>query len=224
MSDLPEPPPPPPPPPEPAPPGLRTGRFLLGLFILAAGVAALLQALDVTTVPWKAVLPGALIAVGLGLVVAGTRSDRSQGGLIAVGIVITVLLTAATAVEIPFEGGVGQRVERPATLAELEDEYRLAVGELTVDLTGLDLLHRTVVAGLPLKTIRARVGIGQLVVIVPSDEPVRVEGRAGVGEVSIFGESDGGLGVRNEYVPAEESVTFSLDLSVGIGEVVVQSG
>lgn len=224
MSDLPEPPPPPPPPPEPAPPRLRTGRFLLGLFILAAGVAALLQALDVTAVPWKALLPGALIAVGLGLVVAGTRSDRSQGGLIAVGIVITVLLTAATAVEIPFEGGVGQRVERPATLAELEDEYRLAVGELTVDLTGLDLLHRTVVAGLPLKTIRARVGIGQLLVIVPSDEPVRVEARAGVGEVSIFGESDGGLGVRNEYFPAEESVTFSLDLSVGIGEVVVQSG
>ena len=224
MSDLPEPPPPPPPPPEPAPPGLRTRRFLLGLLILAAGVAALLQALDVTTVPWKAVLPGALIVVGLILVVAGTRSERSQGGLIAVGIVLTVLLTAATAVDLPFEGGVGQRVERPATLAELEEEYRLAVGELTVDLTGLDLLHRTVLAGLPLETIRARVGIGQLVVIVPSDEPVRVEGRAGVGEVSIFGESDGGLGVLNEYAPAEGNVTFSLDLSVGIGEVVVQSG
>ena len=224
MSDLPEPPPPPLPPPEPAPPGLRTGRFLLGLVILAAGVAALLQALDVTTVPWKAVLPGALIAVGLALVVAGSRSERSQGGLIAVGIVLTVVLAAATVVDIPFEGGVGQRVERPATLADLEDEYRLAVGELTVDLTGLDLLHRSVLAGLPLETIRARVGIGQLVVIVPSDEPVRVEGRAGVGEVSIFGESDGGLGVHKEYAPAGASVTFSLDLSVGIGEVVVQSG
>lgn len=224
MSDLPEPPPPPPPPPEPAPPRLRTGRFLFGLLIMAAGVAALLQALDVTTVPWKALLPGALIVVGLILVVAGTRSERSQGGLIAVWIVLTVLLTAATAVDLPFEGGVGQRVERPATLAELEDEYRLAVGELTVDLTRLDLLHMTLVAGVPLRTIRARVGIGQLVVIVPSDEPVRVEALAGVGEVSIFGESNGGLGVRNEYVPAEPSVTFSLDLSVGIGEVVVQSG
>lgn len=224
MSDLPEPPPPPPPPPAPASPGFPTGRFLLGLVIVAAGVAALLQALDVTPVPWKAVLPGALIAVGLGLVVAGTRSEQGQGGLIAVGIVLTVVLAAATAVDIPFEGGVGQRVERPTTLADVEDEYRLAVGELTVDLTGLNLLHRTVVTGLPLKTIRARVGIGELVVIVPGDEPVRVEGRAGIGEVSIFGESDGGLGVHKEYVSADGSVALSLDLSVGIGEVVVQSG
>ena len=220
MSDLPEPPPSPPPPQEPAPPGFRTGRFLLGLVIVAAGVATLLQALDVTAVPWKAVLPGALIVVGLILVVAGTRSERSQGGLIAVGIALTVLLTAATAVDIPFEGGVGQRVERPATLADLEDEYRLAVGELTVDLTGL---HWIAEPG-HVPTVQARVGIGQLVVIVPADVPVRVEGSAGVGEVSIFGESDGGLGVRNEYVPAEESVTFSLDLSGGIGEVVVQGG
>lgn len=221
MSDLPE---PPPPPQAPGSPGFQTGRFLLGVVIVAAGVAALLQALDVTPVPWKSVLPGALIAVGLGLVVAGTRSEQGQGGLIAGGIVLTVVLAAATAVDIPFEGGVGQRVERPTTLADLEDEYRLAVGELTVDLTGLDLLHRTVLAAHPLKTIRARVGIGQLVVIVPSEEPARVEGRAGIGEVSIFGESEGGLGVRNEFVPAEPSVTFSLDLSVGIGEVVVQSG
>lgn len=221
MSDLPE---PPPPPQAPGSPGFQTGRFLLGVVIVAAGVAALLQALDVTPVPWKSVLPGALIAVGLGLVVAGTRSEQGQGGLIAVGIVLTVVLAAASAVNIPFEGGVGQRVERPTTLADLEDEYRLAVGELTVDLTGLDLLRRTVLAAHPLKTIRARVGIGQLVVIVPSEEPARVEGRAGIGEVSIFGESEGGLGVRNEFVPAEPSVTFSLNLSVGIGEVVVQSG
>lgn len=192
------------------------------MVIVAAGVAALLQALDVTPVPWKSVLPGALIAVGLGLVVAGTRSEQGQGGLIAVGIVLTVVLAAATAVDVPFEGGVGERVERPATLAELEDEYRLAVGELTVDLTRLDLRHMTLVAGVP-QNIQARVGIGQLVVIVPGDELLRVEGRAGVGEVSIFEESDGGLGVHREYVSADGSVALSLELSVGIGEVVVQS-
>lgn len=219
MSDLPEPPPPPPPPPAPASPGFRTGRFLLGLVIVAAGVAALLQALDVTPVPWKAVLPGALIAVGLGLVVAGIRSEQGQGGLIAVGIVLTVVL-AATAVDIPFEGGVGQRVERPTTLADLEDEYRLAMGELTVDLTGLPL---PAIDG-PAREVRARVGIGQLVVIVPGDDLLRVEGRAGVGEVSILDETDGGLGVHKEYVSADGSVALSLDLSVGIGEVVVQSG
>jgi len=220
VSDLPAPPPPPPPPPAPASPGFQTGRFLLGLVVVVAGVAALLQALDVTPVPWKAVLPGALIAVGLGLVVAGTRSEQGQGGLIAVGIVLTVVLAAGTAVDIPFEGGVGQRVERPTTLADLEDEYRLAVGELTVDLTGLPL---PAIEG-PARELRARVGIGELVVIVPADVPVRAEGRAGIGEVSIFGESSGGLGVRNEYVPADGRVALTLDLSVGIGEVVVQSG
>ena len=101
MSDLPEPPASPPPSSR-----FHAGRLVLGLVVVVIGVAALLQAAGVSDVPWKAVLPGSLIAVGLGLVIAGRRSESGQGGLIAIGIVLTVLLAAASAVDIPLEGGL----------------------------------------------------------------------------------------------------------------------
>jgi hypothetical protein len=219
MSDLPE-----PPPPARVPRGgLRAGRFVVGLVIIVGGVAALLQAANVTTVPWKIVLPGALIAVGLGLIVAGGRSERGQGGLIAVGIVLTVILTAAAAADISFEGGVGERTERPTTLGSLKGEYSLALGQLTLDLTDL---HAVLLTGSP-RAIRARVGIGQLTVILPTALLVTVRARSTVGQVTIFGRSDGGFGVEKELVPripAGQTIGMALDLSVGVGEVFVEHG
>ena len=217
MSDLPEAPASPPPSSR-----FHAGRLVLGLVVVVIGVAALLQAAGVSDVPWKAVLPGSLIAVGLGLVIAGRRSESGQGGLIAIGIVLTVLLAAASAVDIPLEGGVGERTERPMSLSDVKSEYRLAVGQLTLDLTGVPVP----VMGTT-RTVRARVGVGQLIVELPSDQLAVVRGHVGMGQVTIFGESDGGFGVDKDVTPsspAGEPIVFSLDLSVGIGEVLVQHG
>jgi len=217
MSDLPEPPASPPPSTR-----FHAGRLVLGLVVVVIGVTALLQAAGVTDVPWKAVLPGSLIAVGVGLVVAGRRSESGQGGLIAIGIVLTILLAAASAVDIPLEGGLGERNERPTSPSELKSEYRLAVGQLTLDLTSVPVP----VTGTA-RTVRARVGVGQLIVELPSDQLAVVRGHAGMGQVTIFGQSDGGFGVDKDVTPsapAGQPIVFSLDLSVGIGEVVVQHG
>ena len=217
MSELPEPPASPPPSSR-----FHAGRLVLGLVVVVIGVAALLQAAGVSDVPWKAVLPGSLIAVGLGLVIAGRRSESGQGGLIAIGIVLTVLLATASAVDIPLEGGVGERTQRPTSLSGVKSEYRLAVGHLTLDLTSVPVP----VTGTA-RTVRARVGVGQLIVELPSDQLAVVRGHAGVGQVAIFGESDEGFGVDKDVTPiapAGQAIVFSLDLSVGIGEVLVQHG
>jgi hypothetical protein len=195
---------------------------VLGLVIVVIGVTALLQAAGVSDVPWKAVLPGSLIAVGLGLVIAGQRSESGQGGLIAIGIVLTILLAGASAVDIPLEGGVGERTERPMSLSAVRSDYRLAVGQLTLDLTSVSVP----VAGAA-RTVRARVGVGQLIVELPSDQLAVIRGHAGMGQVTIFGQSEQGFGVEKEVapsVPAGEPILFSLELSVGIGEVRVQHG
>jgi hypothetical protein len=219
MTDLPSPPPSPPPPGK----GFPIGRFVLGLAVLAIGVAALLEALDVSIEVWKVVLPGALIAVGAGLVISGLRSVRSQGGLIAIGIVLTVVLTIASIVGIPFEGGVGDRVERPSSQSQVKSEYRLAIGLLTIDLTQLPPRE----TGAPVSKIQARVGLGQLVVVVPFGTLVDVDGHAGVGDVTIFGRSNEGFDVDNAFTssgPVYSSVDYSFDLSVGVGEVTVRYG
>jgi hypothetical protein len=186
------------------------------------GVMAFLQAAGVSDVPWQAVLPGSLIAVGLGLGIAGQRSESGQGGLIAIGIVLTIVLAGASAVDIPLEGGVGERTERPMSLSEVKSEYSLAVGQLTLDLTSVSVP----VTGTA-RTVRARVGVGQLIVELPLDQLAVVRGHAGMGQVTIFGQSDEGFGVDKDVapsVPAGEPILFSLELSVGIGEVRVQHG
>ncbi|HEV8622604.1 MAG TPA: hypothetical protein VGR33_06905 [Actinomycetota bacterium] len=217
MSDLPDPPASPPPTSR-----FHAGRLVLGLVVVVIGVTALLQAGGISDVPWKAVLPGSLIAVGLGLVIAGRRSESGQGGLITIGIVLTVVLAAASAVDIPLEGGVGERTERPMSLSAVKSEYRLAVGQLTLDLTSVPV-PVTATA----RPVRARVGVGQLIVELPSDQLAVVRGHAGMGQVTIFGQSDGGFGVDKfvtPIAPTGQPVVFSLDLSVGIGEVLVQHG
>ncbi len=215
MSDLPAPPPPPSAPPERFP----AGRLVLGLVIVAIGIGALLQVTDVTTRAWRVVLPGALIAVGLGLVVAGMRSGRGQGGLIVLGLVLTVILTVAAAVDIPLEGGVGDRLERPATFDRVRAEYHLAVGQLTLDLTRL-----TGYGPVP-RHVTARVGIGRLVLVVPAGILVEVRGHAGVGDVTVFGRSESGIDVDNASGPSSGApVALSLDLSVGVGQVEVRRG
>ncbi|HZP90879.1 MAG TPA: hypothetical protein VFC04_07790, partial [Actinomycetota bacterium] len=184
MSDLPAPPPRP-------PERVSAGRLVLGLVILAIGVGLLLQVAGVTDRAWKVVLPVALVAVGIGLVVAGLRSERGQGGLIALGVVLTVVLTVATVVDIPFEGGVGDRLERPATYDRVRSEYRLAIGRLTINLTRISQLGQSAAP----KRVTAHVGVGELVVVVPSRTSVDVHGHAGLGDVTVFGRSESGIDV-----------------------------
>ncbi len=215
MSDLPAPPPRP-------PERVSAGRLVLGLVILAIGVGLLLQVAGVTDRAWKVVLPVALVAVGIGLVVAGLRSERGQGGLIALGVVLTVVLTVATVVDIPFEGGVGDRLERPATYDRVRSEYRLAIGRLTINLTRISQLGQSAAP----KRVTAHVGVGELVVVVPSRTSVDVHGHAGLGDVTVFGRSESGIDVDNDSGPPPSGApaALSLDLSVGVGRVEVRYG
>lgn len=149
------------------------GTLVLGVVLVLFGVGWLLESLAVD-VPWDVVFPAVLIGIGVMLVVSA-RSGAGQVGLIMAGIVLTVLLVLGTAIDIPFGGGVGDRSVHP-TGVRVEREYERGIGTLTLDLTDLDLDAIEVPFDL-----RARVGIGELVVIVPEGAAVRVEAHAGLG-------------------------------------------
>lgn len=210
MSDLPT-----PPAPRRSSP-VHTGRLLLGLAVVALGILWLLQAVDVATIDWDLGLPIAVIAIGTALLIAGFVG-RGSGGLVTLGIVLTVLLAVSTVVDVPLGGGIGDRTYRP--LAASDRSYELAIGKLTIDLT------RVPPTG-PDQRVEAHVGIGQLVVLVPrSAFVVDVDAKVGVGDSSVYGVSEGGFDVA--YRSPRSSTAgkvVSLDVSVGIGQVEVRRG
>jgi hypothetical protein len=197
------------------------GRVALGLILLAIGLGWLLQSLDVIDVPWDALLPVSLIAVGAVLVV-GSRTGR-HSGLIALGIILTITTALVTAVDLPLVGGVGQREYTPQSVAEVEPRYDLAIGQLVIDLTGLRLARGEQV------DIRARVGMGELVVQLPAGAIVQAHARAGLGDVEVLGRQASGFGPEQTVgarIPtgrpnASPPTFLSLDLSVGLGSVKV---
>jgi len=208
-----------PPPPTSGRPSMPVGRLLFGAFLVLLGIGWLLEALDVVTLDWELVLPVGLIGVGVALVVTARRIG-GHGGLIALGIVLTLLLTVGTLVRIPFAAGVGDRTESPEMLAD--HTYELSIGKLTVDLTEAT---PTQTASAEVR-VEAQVGMGQLVVIVPEAIPcVSTHAEAGIGEVNVFGETQGGIGpeYRTEAVCLAAPL-LQLELSVGIGQVEVRRG
>jgi hypothetical protein len=208
------------PPAGPAPPADRHGpaaaTVLVGALLVLVGIGWLLDAAGVE-VPWRAVLPAALIAVGLACV-AGAFRGR-QHALMVVGVALAVVLSLAAAadwdLEIPLGGGVGDRTERPTTPAELTG-YELGVGNLVVDLRQLQLPPGTT-------RVQARVGVGELAVEVPQGVSVAVVARSGLGQVQALDEEEGGLASRIDTVSeAGGDRRLELDLRVGLGQVRVE--
>jgi Cell wall-active antibiotics response 4TMS YvqF len=206
--------------PIPRPPADRHGpaaaTVLVGALLVLIGIGWLLDAGGVE-VPWRALLPAALIAVGLACV-AGAFQGR-QHAMMVVGVALTAVLSVAVAadwdLDVPLAGGVGDRTERPATPAELT-EYELGAGDFLLDLQQLQVPPGTT-------AVQARVGVGELVVELPEGVSARVVASSGLGEVQVLGEEEGGFANRvDTTVEAGGDRRLELDLRVGMGQVRVE--
>ncbi len=204
---------------EPAPAdrhGPAAATVLVGALLVLVGIGWLLDAGGVE-VPWRALLPAALIAVGLACV-AGAFQGR-QHAMMVVGVALTAVLAVAVAadwdLDVPLAGGVGDRTERPATPAELT-EYELGAGDFLLDLQQLQVPPGTTV-------VQARVGVGELVVELPDGVSARVVASSGLGEVQVPGEQESGFANRvDTTVEAGGDRRLELDLRVGMGQVRVE--
>jgi len=109
-----------------------------------------------------------------------------------VALVAIVVVAAATVFSVealsgvPLRGGVGDTQWRPTSASQVAPRYRLAIGNMTVDLSHVDFPSGTT-------TVTASVGIGNLVVDVPAHTTVSVDAHSGLGVVQVFGQGDGGI-------------------------------
>jgi phage shock protein PspC (stress-responsive transcriptional regulator) len=210
----------PPAPTVPAPPPRRrgAGRALLAALLIGAGAVGLAVALGVPFTPFT-VLAGLLVAFGIALVFGGL-SGRSSRGLILPGMIVFGLLSVASLIDFRGPPSAGDVSVTPATLAEVEPSYHLGLGELTIDLSGVDFPSGGT-------TVEASIGAGDLTVIVPSDADVTVHAHAGAGEISAFGETAEGINRDLDVTVdgrGEGAGELTLDLDVNLGEITVEQG
>jgi len=223
---------PPPPPPDrtaawgPPPPKRPRRRPFLGpltfaVALIATGLALVLDNLDVVDLGFGQVLAVFLTVLGGGLLV-GTWWGRAWG-LIPVGLLaVPVVALAALAGPVPVEGGISERLFQPTTAAEVRPTYRLAGGELVLDLSKVDF-------GPGAPPVEASVAGGRVLVVIPDEVAADVRGRVGVGSVDLLGHLESGAQLDSTVTePASKppakgaAATVKLDLMAGYGVIEVR--
>jgi hypothetical protein len=191
------------------------GSVALGVVLAALGVIWLLEVsdtVDLDTGVWVGI-----VLVGIGIGVIASPSGGARVLLIVIGLFVALIGGTLAATDVEFSGGIGDRNERPTSVDELEDPYELGIGRLELDLTELDLDEDT--------TVRAQIGIGQLVVTVPAARPVSVDAEIGAGDVDALDEQDDGWNA-DVQTEADGGIgpVLHLELEGGMGGIRVQSG
>lgn len=187
------------------------GWITVALALVGAGTAALLNSAGVVSMTTGGVLAVALVIIGAGLVASAFIRGRTPG-LVLLGFLLLPFTAAASLVDQPLGGGVGDRVFQPHSLAEVHSRYDIAAGRLTLDFSQADL-------GGAARTVKATVAFGRLNVVVPRDVPVVVHGHVGGGRMDLLGRDNRGANVDDDIRDNGTGDTLTLDLSVGFGEI-----
>jgi hypothetical protein len=187
----------------------------LSLLALLAGGLALLHTSGAVSVSLPVAFALGLLLTG-GAMVVGAWRGRARW-LIPVGLVLAAGLAVSSVIDVPLRGGAGDRLFQPVAVAQVDSPYRLAAGNLVVDLSRLDVAGGSV-------TVVASVGAGELEVVVPDLAAVEVEAHAGAGNVRLFGREWDGVDVdRRQGLPGTEGGgRVVLRVRVGVGEVRVR--
>jgi phage shock protein PspC (stress-responsive transcriptional regulator) len=193
---------------------------LVGLGLAAVAIIVLLSRAST----WPTIGAGwiVLLIAGLAVVWASRRERRGHRILIALAaimgtllvLIVAAVITAFSWFNVSLGDGTGKRVYAPATVAAVQPSYTLGIGDLRVDLSHVQLTT-------PMH-VKARLGIGELKVIVPRNASVVVDAHAKVGDLYVLNRHDDG---RNASVHAGNGNTLYLDARVGAGRVdVIRAG
>jgi hypothetical protein len=210
----------------------EAAEFVLRWILVLAATAALVLVL----LAWHwlgARLAVALLLVALVLYVLSISTLTLAsifGGVVAVTLVIALVF-----VDWPHVGlDIGKQTERPRRAGDLQASYHRSMGSIVIDLRKLVVTKK--------QTIKARVGLGRIIVIVPARFTLRV-GRAsvGAGELALFDQrrSRGlrlhGAGIQRAGHIKKKAIcrkqpkasgcrpiTLTLNVAVGLGGVVVR--
>jgi phage shock protein PspC (stress-responsive transcriptional regulator) len=194
------------------------GPWAAAALIGGFGIVAIVDMAGGASIDWRFVFAASAVALG-GLVAAGVATGNRVGSVVGLGFIVLIALAVSLAVRVPIFAGVGDRTIHPAAYAALDTRYRLGIGDLNVNLSGVQIPAGTT-------HVKATLGIGDMTVRVPEDVTVQVEGRAGAGEIDLFGKHADGTSVHETVTDPGTDPTrvLVLDARVGLGHVEVVRG
>jgi phage shock protein PspC (stress-responsive transcriptional regulator) len=196
---------------------------LIGLGLVAVAIAALLSRATLWPrgdAAWVLVLLAGAVVLWIQRR-GGARPHILRGVSIAAAVVLVLLLVAAAVVATVFHvdvrNGVGTRTYAPIVASDVHHHYRLGIGRLQLDLGRVRLPGGET-------DLDARVGIGDLIVMVPPGTAVKVFGHVEAGSSSIFGQSENGIGFTHGFATEKGRRLLVLDAHVGLGQLTVRRG
>lgn len=190
------------------------GLLTVSVAVLVGALLALLGTLGVN-VSGLVIFSAMLLVLGVGLVVGGWRGRARW--LIAPALVVLLLVQGTAAVHhlVGSASGVGDRRWTPITT---QQDFQLGAGTAVLDLT------KTSPGA---SSFTAKVGAGELRVILPSDTTLVLDATVGVGEIALPGSTpqDGTNLSSSTTVPALTTTvarTVTLKADIGLGQLVVR--
>ncbi|MER5388999.1 PspC domain-containing protein [Saccharopolyspora sp. NPDC002686] len=186
--------------------------------VLAAFAGGLTSSLGA---PLAIALAIALGVLGLGLI-AGSFLHGGRGLIAAAVPLAAVAMLASALPSSTFTGRIGDYTIVPTRTTELDPNYELSAGTVTLDLRDLKLAPDENV------TTSANVGVGDVTVLLPPNVDVTAGCKTGLGDVQCLNAmSSGGAADQTATDYGADGLGgghVSLDLQVGVGSVEVSRG
>ena len=201
-------------------------RAARAIALVVLALAAICAALSVAAVAaWATatgqgdVVAGVVIALGVAIVATAFVGEarRVAPWLLASALVLAAPAGAVAAADIHFDGGIGERSYRPASVADLPtDGYEFGVGQLVVDLRDIPWTEGQTVA------LDSTLGIGQMIVSVPSTVCVDADAKVKAGKLVVRGETSDGVEAEiDQSEPAGSAPRLDLSADLQLGQLLV---
>jgi phage shock protein PspC (stress-responsive transcriptional regulator) len=201
-------------------------RWVRAIAMVLVAMAAIGAALAVGTAAAWATATGhgsvvAGLVIALGVAIAATafigEARRIGGWLLAAALVLAIPAGATAAADIHFNGGIGERNYRPTTVTDIPtDGYDFGVGELQVDLRDLPWANGQTIP------VKSNLGVGQMIVSVPTSVCVQAHATAKAGELLVRGDKSDGIDPEiDQGQPRSDAPHLLLDAKVQLGQLIV---
>jgi phage shock protein PspC (stress-responsive transcriptional regulator) len=190
----------------------------LGALVAALGGLAIGDAVGGIVIPVYFWVGGAIVLLGLGV---GLATRRTPWGLTVLLVPAVLGLIAFGNSPASFHDGSGRTAWAPASANQLDDSYRLAFGQMTLDLTSINSIDAP-------RTINITQAAGQVHLLLPKSLNASVHTDVHLGDVRVddnrdnSGPNDAGGFDYKKVVPAPATATgaaLTINVHLAAGDV-----